>query len=766
MNLSRLIRNSVKTAAAAVIQHARVEWFAHILPPYPNVLNLVANEVCNSRCPMCWVWQQKPRAEISQDELNTILNDRLFQRIERVIFSGGEPTLRSDLPEIGALLCSTLPRLKTVHLVTNALATRQVISRAVALAQEMMRASVELKVIVSLDGIEDDHDRNRGVNGNFESAVTVIEAMKRAEIPLGVHCTLTHLNCDGADDLLIWCDQNRISDWSFGVAVESPQFHNVGYLHEHEFSEAQRFHVLMFFEQLIHKRKLLLVRRQYYKKLVSWLARGGDSQPCCVHPQNCVALNMQGHISACPSQVNLWGSAVEESARKLFLQQVKSSQCRKCLPDAQDLLIPRDMANRAREVAKVLYQNRRKPIDTRKIASRSIQPASRAHPSSWRHVLITGWYGTETAGDKAILGEVLHFLKTYAPGCRITVTTLNRNISEQSQRELSDLRAADLVDMPAAHHAALIEQVDAVLIGGGPLMESQARVHIWRIFAEANRQRKARVVFGCGVGPIHSDFVRRLTTSILHMTTAGFLRDRESYDYASQLVPGNTFEIACDPAFAFVRRWALQNVRAQKTDDVLIGLLRANTRENLPKLTKPGLMAANEAAAKRLAQLLSEAVATTGVPVRLLHMNAPWIGGDDRLFNREVLKAAAKRSKIMVERGYMPLDELFFLLSRAKSAVAMRYHGHVFCMALGIPFLSIDYTGELGKVHNLLQRIGYGDCSEEWGAIEPARANVRLQKLVADRDIRSAHLIQQSDKLVHQLNRTYEKLFEVDVTPI
>ena len=47
--------------------------------------------------------------------------------------------------------------------------------------------------------------------------------------------------------------------------------------------------------------------------------------------------------------------------------------------------------------------------------------------TSWRRVLITGWYGTETQGDKAILGEVLHFIKSASPDCKIVLTMHNFN---------------------------------------------------------------------------------------------------------------------------------------------------------------------------------------------------------------------------------------------------------------------------------------------------------------------------------------------------
>ena len=126
-------------------------------------------------------------------------------------------------------------------------------------------------------------------------------------------------------------------------------------------------------------------------------------------------------------------------------------------------------------------------------------------PTKWRHVLITGWYGTETNGDKAILAEILYFLRSCSPECKITITTLCQRISIQTNIELNCTEYVDLVDLNRAHLRSVIGGVDAVIIGGGPLMESSAMENLALIFNEANRQNKARIIFGCGIGPIHTE---------------------------------------------------------------------------------------------------------------------------------------------------------------------------------------------------------------------------------------------------------------------
>ena len=723
---------------SALGRHIRHNWIGRLVAPRPVILRLLANNVCDSRCVMCGIWKNDAGTQNDCGTLQAMLQDSRLARIDRVVIGGGEPTLRSDLPEIAELLCHGLPRLTSIELTTNAVDEDQVIQRSLDLADVLRKKSVEFKLAVSLDGVGDDHDQNRGVSGNFKSAVNVIDAARNAGIDVGIRCTLTSSNLEGADDLLAWCDEHQIEDWRFGVAIESPEFENRGYLQDSALTPSQRFHAMMFFEQLVRQRSLSLEHRTYYEHLRDWLARGDDEQPARFQNSRTITVNVQGEA-----------------------QDADEQYCKEGLLERPGELDWNMVKQRARDVVVTRKNARTRKIALDEIGGQKLKPATAANPTDWTHVLVTGWYGTETAGDKAILGELLHFLREASPQCRVTVTTLNHHISEQSRRELSGLANAALVDMATAHQPDVIEQFDAVVIGGGPLMESQAMGYIWRIFAEANRQEKARIVFGCGVGPIHSDYTRRLVASVLTMSTAGFFRDQESVRLAAELSPERSFDYACDPAFAYVRRWHLGNQQQDKSGDVLAGLLRANTKENLPGDDVGALRARNIKAAGVLARILEGTAIRTDQTVQLLAMNTPWVGGDDRLFNRVIRDEAESRAAglVEIERGYLELDELLTQLNSASSAVAMRYHGHVFCTALGIPYLSIDYTGKPGKVDSLVTRLDYQQFSEDWSSMGEEHAIASLETLHSRRDQWSGYLLESADRLVERLQTTYERVF-------
>lgn len=754
----------------------RDEKLGQVLPPLPTVLQFPINDICNSRCGMCNIWQRKRDHEITPQELRHALSDRLFSRIQYVGLSGGEPTLRKDLPELAAALVESLPRLKGVGIITNAIRADDVIDRISSLARVIQSAGKNFEVNISLDGVGDDHDKNRGVPGNFDSAVRVIDAMRERNLPVLIGCTLTPANANGADDLLAWCESRGLDRFEFRLGVEISRVYNEGYSLLNPFTDEQRFHLTMFFDKLAHHPRVSSARRRFYHSLGEQLAFGSQRAAGCAWKVRGVTLDTRGNLSYCSVKSPVLGSTLTGSAWSVFKSNITkrraivANECGGC---QHDLMGAPPARTQIRESLQLIT----KPLTQRLTALRqrgsdnapwartlNVQPADRPAPAQWRHVLITGWYGTETAGDKAILGEVLHFIRTQSPDCRITLTTINRKISGQTARELKELSGAGEVVLSQAHDPAIIESVDAVIIGGGPLEEIGLTEHLWRIFAEANRQRKARVIFGCGVGPFHTERVQAMVASILQLSTAGFVRDEESLALAHTITGQTTpFAVGCDPALAYLDRWAGTHPgeRTETATVQLATLLRANTREYLANTTDSGLAHLNNDSTRAFAAVLDRVSSRLPVKIDMLPMHAIWVGGDDRIFNRQVRDVMSNPAAAHVERGYLNLNQILRRLARADASLAMRYHGHLFSMALGVPFLSIDYTGRNGKVAALVRRMGYSQWSLDWRHVNTETAADRIQRLIAERDACAAHLLAQKSRLLSELADAYRTAFGV-----
>ena len=143
---------------------------------------------CNLRCLHCY---SSSEANDCDNELNTAEAKGLMAQLAEancpvVLFSGGEPLLRSDLFE---LLAETRQlKLRTVISSNGTLIDS-------AIAMQLAEAGVSY-VGISIDGEEEFHDKFRQTTGSFKAAVAGIENCKKAGLKTGLRFTITKANSE------------------------------------------------------------------------------------------------------------------------------------------------------------------------------------------------------------------------------------------------------------------------------------------------------------------------------------------------------------------------------------------------------------------------------------------------------------------------------------------------------------------------------------------------------------------------------------------
>ncbi|EPL4122811.1 hypothetical protein MWS69_001605, partial [Citrobacter amalonaticus] len=60
----------------------------------PVVIQFPVIDICNSRCQMCRIWENKKSNDITVEQLKQGLKNELFSEVASIGFNGGEPTLR------------------------------------------------------------------------------------------------------------------------------------------------------------------------------------------------------------------------------------------------------------------------------------------------------------------------------------------------------------------------------------------------------------------------------------------------------------------------------------------------------------------------------------------------------------------------------------------------------------------------------------------------------------------------------------------------
>jgi MoaA/NifB/PqqE/SkfB family radical SAM enzyme len=197
--------------------------------PIPLNFTVSITNRCNSRCKTCNIWRIKSqRKELKRDEFEWI-----FESIGKAYWftlSGGEPFLRRDIAKIYECIinyCSP----NIVNIPSNCLAPNLLEKRTREILE--MDNHTTLIVNLSLDGIENEHDRIRGVDGNFSRFLDSYERLKKLRkeydnFRIGIHTVISTYNVDRLKNIHEFVSKLDVNSHIFEVAEERDELQNIG----------------------------------------------------------------------------------------------------------------------------------------------------------------------------------------------------------------------------------------------------------------------------------------------------------------------------------------------------------------------------------------------------------------------------------------------------------------------------------------------------------------------------------------------------------
>ncbi len=142
----------------------------------PNPFSAVfwVTDLCNSRCTMCNIWKTTEKNEMDLNTFEKIFKEsKLLRRMNLVVFTGGEPFLKEDLPEFVAVVNKYASPLN-ISFATNGLLSEKIISILDAILE---KKGTPVNVKISLDGIDEIHDKLRGREGSFNKSLETLSRM-------------------------------------------------------------------------------------------------------------------------------------------------------------------------------------------------------------------------------------------------------------------------------------------------------------------------------------------------------------------------------------------------------------------------------------------------------------------------------------------------------------------------------------------------------------------------------------------------------------
>jgi MoaA/NifB/PqqE/SkfB family radical SAM enzyme len=149
------------------------------------ILILFPHSRCNCRCLMCDIWRSTTRTELSPADVARWVEEWRGLGIRRVVLSGGEALMHSNLWE----LCDIL---RAADIGITILSTGLTLRRH---ATDLVQRCDD--VVVSLDGPQAIHDQIRNVPGAFARLADGVAAVKAADPHVLVtgRCTVQRANC-------------------------------------------------------------------------------------------------------------------------------------------------------------------------------------------------------------------------------------------------------------------------------------------------------------------------------------------------------------------------------------------------------------------------------------------------------------------------------------------------------------------------------------------------------------------------------------------
>ena len=129
-------------------------------------LTVISTFRCNSKCQMCYIWQNPPEPK---EEVSLATLSKLPSGFDNLNVSGGEPTLRKDLGEMIDLL---YPKARVTEISSNGLHPERLVP--------IIKKHPNIKVRFSLEGDQETSDRIRGEKDGYNTKIAGLRMLREA----------------------------------------------------------------------------------------------------------------------------------------------------------------------------------------------------------------------------------------------------------------------------------------------------------------------------------------------------------------------------------------------------------------------------------------------------------------------------------------------------------------------------------------------------------------------------------------------------------
>lgn len=303
---------------------------------YPITIQLPITFKCNFDCVMCGMHHLIQNKDFSAKELDTILSDHLFSKVQVVGVNGGEPFLKDDLVECVEVMIKRLSGLKYINIISNGYFTELIDTKLHKIYRLCAAAGVKVHISFSVDGIEEMQDFMRGKKDAWKNVNRTLETLRgakeKAYDSLGIICTITKHNIFHISQVENWAKQHHLRV-NYNIATVNLRIDNE--MRVEDFTVLNDAKASMLAREFFYK-KAMTEHSKIYFGLYLFLKEGKRYAPCHCQTNQWVTLTPDGQISYCATHSKELGCAFEKSAYDIFnsnieyLRQLTKENCDTC----------------------------------------------------------------------------------------------------------------------------------------------------------------------------------------------------------------------------------------------------------------------------------------------------------------------------------------------------------------------------------------------------------------------------------------------------
>lgn len=282
--------------------------------------------------------------ELSLEEFEAVLSNRLFSHIQLVNLNGGEPNLRDDLVGITEMLIQRFPRLQAISLNSNGIPPQKTAENVERMATLCRRNGIRFSVSISLHKIGDGLDQIAGIRNAFEriaESFRLLKALNRHDtFFLSANCVITNLNLHGLPDLVDWGRRENIPV-NFVLGEIRDRFGNAEMENDITIQEKDRPYLVAFLRNLAKSKGTHLHHALRYRHLADMVEQRTNRSLACHYYMGGVILGSDGSLYYCKHSPSI-GDCQTVGADEIYFdeknleyrrQRLKNGLCQACPPN-------------------------------------------------------------------------------------------------------------------------------------------------------------------------------------------------------------------------------------------------------------------------------------------------------------------------------------------------------------------------------------------------------------------------------------------------